>query len=139
MKKPTESDVFAMTRRWFLGGLMALAVTAAWPNRWRRDSSESLDSHLLKHFFPRERALAARVGILYLDSVPPERSKRRLAEMVLGVGATNPPVDIAAMTARVRARRDQDFLDGDLVAVDGWLMTRTEARLCALATLSASS
>lgn len=139
MKKPTDIDVFTMTRRWFLGGLMALAVTAAWPNRWRHYSGESLDSHLLRHFFPRERAFAARIGVLYLESVPPERSKRRLAEMVLGVGTTDPPFDIAAMTARVRARRDRDFLDGDLVVIDGWLLTRTEARLCALASLSASS
>lgn len=139
MKTPAYSGVFARTRRWLLIGLSAAGMTASWPYRWGRITDESIDSRLLKHFFPCEPALAARIGTLYLEAVPRERSQQRLAEMVLGVRRPESTFDPATMVAHVRARRDRDYLDGDLVAINGWLLTRTEARLCALASLSASS
>jgi hypothetical protein len=36
----------------------------------------------------------------------------------------------------LRARCRQDFARGDTVLIDGWVLARTECRLCALVALS---
>jgi hypothetical protein len=43
----------------------------------------------------------------------------------------------AGHLASVRARTRRDFSLADVVVIDGWIITRTEARICALASLTA--
>jgi hypothetical protein len=38
--------------------------------------------------------------------------------------------------ARIAVRARDDFASGDIVVIDGWLVGRSEARLCALASLA---
>ncbi len=77
------------------------------------------------------------IGQRYLQFAPEERSETRLREAVFGAPHSG---QAASTTERLRQlideRRRHDFATGNTVILDGWLLARTEARLCALATLT---
>jgi hypothetical protein len=50
----------------------------------------------------------------------------------LGLGDHGALLDHAALVALLDARVRAEFGAGDIVRVDGWVLARTEARLCAL-------
>jgi len=93
----------------------------------------------LGHFFREGLDAALVVGRGYLATLASQPSAGGLAALVFGAGPVGAPVDVASLTARVRERRNQDFIDGNLVTVNGWLLAVTEARLCALAVLATGS
>ena len=64
------------------------------------------------------------LGQAYLRRYPEEASQSRLAGLV--------PADPVARTRQVRA----DFAVGQVVTLDGWVLSRTECRYCALHALS---
>jgi hypothetical protein len=64
------------------------------------------------------------LGRAYLRRYPEEASQSRLAGLV--------PADPVARTRQVRA----DFATGQVVILDGWVLSRTECRYCALHALS---
>ena len=73
----------------------------------------------------------------YLAAEPSEASSEELASLV---GLEAPADDRAAIEAEIIQAREQiraDFTHDDVVDVDGWQLSRTEARLCALAALAA--
>lgn len=83
----------------------------------------------------RNRAAARAIGRRYLTVRPEEADAAYLARQLFGEdGAT--PRSFAEMRDAVGAARDRDFAQGDTVLVDGWLLARSEARLCALCVLS---
>lgn len=130
-------DGFEPTRRGFLIGLTALAAVRMASASSTHRSAEIAEH--LEHFFPDGLATAIALGRKYLEKVPSERSMADLTALLLGNGAPERAVDIRALTARVRDLRYRDFLSGDLVPIDGWLLARTEGRLCALAAVSIGS
>jgi hypothetical protein len=82
---------------------------------------------------------AAAVGREYLRLVPEERDAARLRQRILadcretmGVGRPG-----RRLRAAVMARQRIDFEAGRTVRIDGWVLSRTEARLCGLAALGA--
>lgn len=77
-----------------------------------------------------DAASARRVGALYLRDHPDEAGARRLGELLFGGGAPPP-----ALGSWLRERRSHDFAAADVVFVAGWLLSRSEARLCALSSL----
>jgi hypothetical protein len=121
------------TRRAFLTGLAAGVVGAALGLRlyWSGGSTTREAGRLagvLRH--PDSAAL---LGRLYLDGNPREADATRL---VTQIGAMP---DSAATDEALRASLDErirnDFINGDTVTVGGWLLSITEARLCALVSL----
>lgn len=81
------------------------------------------------------RAAAATLGRAYLAASPAEADPGRLLsllEATLGSDAS----DEAALLARIDRQLRSEYIRGDLVDVDGWLLSRTEARLYALAALA---
>ena len=64
------------------------------------------------------------VGRQYLSDQPEEASRAVLAALV--------PANKAEISVLVR----EDFELGRLVDIDGWLLSRTECRVCALAVIS---
>jgi len=74
---------------------------------------------------------AAPIGRRYLAMTPAERNPTvlasRIAERVSGSGADFP----AAVTSAV----SRDFESGDVVMIDGWMLSRTEAQICGLAAM----
>ncbi len=80
-----------------------------------------------------------RIGERYLAKTPEENDRAVLAAR-LPDGAADfvmKGTNAEAVTAALRARRTREFGVGDTVVVEGWLLARSEARLCALAALSA--
>ena len=85
-------------------------------------------------------ASAAAVGRAYLADHPDEADRDRLAAQ-LGAGLRCQDCDPARSdTARLRAglarQLRADFGQSRVVRVDGWVLSLTEARLCALAALT---
>jgi hypothetical protein len=82
---------------------------------------------------------AARLGRLYLESTPGEADAARLV-MLIGTarGPALPAITDAtdeSLRSGLEERIRNDFINGKTVVVDGWLLSPTEARLCALVSL----
>ena len=76
------------------------------------------------------RADAAVIGRAYLAANPAEADLNRLVRQLTALA--NTPSDLqAAIGDRLR----RDFADRDTVRLDGWVLARTEARLCAVCAL----
>jgi hypothetical protein len=90
-------------------------------------------SDWLRAFAPRIfRGLPAlhRLGAWYLAAYPQERSRTRLSQLLM-------PADPGAIHAQLRGAIARDWAGQQVVVVDGWVLARTEARLCALVHLEA--
>jgi len=122
-----------LTRRGFLAGLAAGVVGAAlglrlyWSGARTPAGAERLASTL-----PHSDS-AVRLGRRYLEGAPEEADAAHLIALI-GTLPAGTESD-AALRERLQARIRQDFIDGTTVAVDGWLLSLTEARLCALVSL----
>jgi hypothetical protein len=123
-----------LTRRGFLAGLAAGIVGAALGLRlyWSADRTPA-GSERLARLLPHADS-AARIGRRYLEGARREANAARLVALI-GMVPADGETD-AALRERMQARIGQDFIDGATVAVDGWLLSATEARLCALVSLS---
>ena len=75
------------------------------------------------------------VGLAYLEEVPSERDVQNLSELVFSEikWETLLRSDIREV---IRRQVRRDFRNDNLVRIRGWLLSRTEARLCALSALS---
>jgi hypothetical protein len=82
---------------------------------------------------------AAWLGRFYLEVNPREADAALLVRLIGAArGPALPPVSAAndeALRADLNERIRNDFIYGNTVAVDGWLLSLTEARLCALVSL----
>ncbi len=74
------------------------------------------------------RESAALLGRAYLTAVPHEADPSKLVSLILG----EPAIPTGREAARVAARIRADFDAGRVVTVEGWILSTTEARLCAL-------
>ena len=93
----------------------------------------SLATVLLPHI-----EAARLIGQRYLATAPQERSAAFLTRMLFG---ETPPggqglASRAWLVQAIETGRLRDFANGETVILDGWLLARTEARLCALAALA---
>ena len=129
-------------RRTFLLGAAGLGASVAWfgPSPFRGASlspSERLAS-LLQHV---EGALG--VGQEYLRQVPAEASPwvltARVAEQLPGGLGTIDAVSDDRLRALLLSAAAEDFRDLRTMELHGWVLARTEARLCALAALGGTS
>ena len=134
MKESSVQHGYGHGRRRFLIGLTAVAVVGAIPCRSGLVRAEL--AACLGHFFREGLDAALVVGRGYLATLASRPTASDLATLVFGAVPVGASVDVGSLIARVRERRNQDFLDGSLVTVDGWLLAATEARLCALAVLA---
>jgi hypothetical protein len=90
--------------------------------------------------FYRDPESAARVGQAVLAAVPSEATAEAVVAALAGdrraeleaLAASDP----AALRALLQEQHRRDFEDGRTVAIDGWVLSRTEARLCAVAALA---
>jgi len=87
------------------------------------------------------RTSAAALGRRYLAGAPGERDMARLVEEIASAQSAlrrklleSTPRDRANLLAK--QRRD-DFRRGAIVQVDGWMLSVTETRICAIACLHA--
>jgi len=81
---------------------------------------------------------AREIGMRYLAFAPYDADRNTLSLHLFG-GLRSPPAsadEYALLRKQISSKREQDFALGDTVILDGWILARTEARLCALAALS---
>jgi hypothetical protein len=122
-----------LTRRGFLTGLATGIVGAALGLRlyWTHGRTP-VEAARLARLLPHADS-AARLGQRYLEDAPQEADAMRLVALI-GIAPAAGKSD-AALREHLETRIRQDFIDGATVTVDGWLLSRTEARLCALVAL----
>jgi hypothetical protein len=124
----------AMNRKDFLilsgFGLAALSLPSACQLSQRRERLASLARPVELSRVCDTPALVA-IGARYLKAVPAEREEDLLADLLSG-GSSGPPDSLAHMLEqRIRA----DYESHDTLILEGWVLSRTEARQCALFSL----
>ena len=118
-------------------GLASFALSCSWPGMtavlaMEQPAGSDLASALTTLFKDPEGAAA--IGRRYLALYPEEADAEHLAAALFQ--APKPPrATTDALRSELSHQRQQDFRDGDVVVVDGWLLARSEARACALSTL----
>jgi hypothetical protein len=110
-----------------LAGALALLGATAAPDR-----SLAMDARAIVETARRLGADAAEVGRRYLDGNAGEASCQLLAELL--AEGLDPTAGDA--TEQMAMAASEDFRCGRTVTVDGWLLSRTEARICAIAYLA---
>ena len=116
-----------MDRRSVLAGALALLGATAAPDRsWPKGAATVAETAA------RLGADAAEVGRRYLESNGSEANCELLADLV----AANLDRDAGEAPEQMAMAASEDFRCGRVVTVDGWLLSRTEARICAIAYLA---
>ena len=136
------SKPLTMHRRQFLLLALGLAGSVAAGSKlsgaaegWLRQGN--LRANLTALFIHQESAQA--IGRAYLQSYPREADALRLEDQIargiaggrMLLATTSKPEVSKLLTDRIR----QDFATDQVVKVQGWILSVTEARLCALTTL----
>jgi hypothetical protein len=115
-------------RQAVVAGTAALSAPALWGvhRLLGEDRTRRRDELVAALAHPRA---AARIGSMYLEKFPEERSLDRLIDSIDDslAGADDGLLD--GLRARVR----QDYYDAAVVVLNGWILSRTELRLAALA------
>ncbi len=81
-----------------------------------------------------DRESAVVIGRLYRAAVPSESEPRTLARLVsasLGIDISA-AADVPQLQRRITRRVRADFYERRIANVGGWILSQTEARLCAL-------
>lgn len=73
------------------------------------------------------------IGRRYLTLYPEEADVDHLWTALTGLSAPSRSDELRVRLAKLR---QQDFEDGEIAIVDGWILARTEARACALLMLA---
>ena len=129
----------ALTRRNFLRLLASLGVVLATRQLGvlgtlgRAAGRESLGARLLRLF--RSPASAAAIGRAYLQVAPQDADERRLLRLICASGRHWRTADTEQLRLLIPQQQAEDFQHGRVVQVRGWILSETEARLCALAAL----
>ena len=132
MKK--EAPVLWLRRRFFFssvgaffGALVALPPIGRTRAHTPMDTDQSLKSWL--NGIVNDQRSAGRIGELYIAGNPLESDVELLASEVTDGGAV---ANRIALRRRFAALRERDFTNEDIVIVEGWVLARVEARICAL-------
>ena len=111
-------------------GLAGAGAVWGWHARTKARSVKDLADWLAESVEARE------LGYAYLDRYPSEASIDMLTDALSATVQLMPfRVSASGVQRAVRTRTRQDFEQGRIVTLDGWLFSQTELRLCALAAL----
>ena len=127
----------ALTRRDFLrllaslGVVLAIRPLGALSMLGRTAGRESLGTRLRRLF--RSPASASAIGRAYLQSAPQDADERRLLRLICAPGRPWRTADTKQLRLLIAQQQTEDFKQGRVVQVRGWVLSETEARLCALA------
>lgn len=118
---------YRVDRRSVLAGALAFLGAAVAPDR-----SSARNARAVAETAARLGADAAEVGRRYLDSNRGEADRERLADLL----AETLDPSAGDLARQMMAAVQNDFRLGRTVMVDGWVLSRTEARICAIACLA---
>jgi hypothetical protein len=116
-----------MKRREFIGMAAAGAAGFVRPATARSELVVSPLAHPRLLEILRDERVVRELGARYRELVPDENDARSLAEAIGGTGG--------AARSQLDDRVQRDFADGRTVTLNGWVLSVTEARQCALRSL----
>lgn len=117
------------------GGLLAAALLFGRRPLARPAGRDSLPERLAG--LVRRRAEARILGRAYLGDHPEEANPTTLARLICApAGEPARPLDASDLRTAVSGRVRGDFHEGRTVALHGWILSVTEARLYALTVLA---
>jgi hypothetical protein len=133
-----KSKLVGMTRRRFLLSGTLVATTFASSScsysltglRASAISDGKIKAGLRQLFS--DRAAARGLGKRYIDLYPREAQRILLFEKLVSSLQPGSSRELKAIIAR---ERESDFQNNRIVIIDGWLLARTEAEVCALTVL----
>jgi hypothetical protein len=130
------STSLPMTRRRLLMQALALLPLSACVSSVDRALGTNTVRGWTRSLFPDPQA-ATMAGRLYLARWPEEESASWLAHVLFGTQLSRQVNGGSEdrLWQHVRSACDRDFCTDDLVTLNGWVVTRTEARLLALLSL----
>jgi len=113
--------------RGIVGSFLMVALELPFQARAAPSTAMDLESWLrdANLDFLGSRTLLRRLGAEYLARNPQEHDVRRLSAL-LCTGRCKP------IDRHLHERIAEDWLDLDMAVADGWVLSRTEARLCAV-------
>jgi hypothetical protein len=124
----------SITRRLLLAGIASSGLPAPFVGAGATTSSATA---LCLYALALPQVSARAVGRAYLARFPEERAPIPLTRLILegmtGSGAEASRLGKRELQAQIAARLRADFAEGYIAKIDGWLLSRTEGRLCALA------
>jgi hypothetical protein len=120
-----DTDALNFGRRDWLRGLAGICGMLLLPpsRAWSSGSQTTLECWLRSHSVGDHRALK-RLGAAYLAAHPEERDRSRLSRLLAGEGSTQIRVRLIENIAR-------DWAEHNLCIIEGWVLARSESRLCA--------
>lgn len=124
-----------MLRQLTCGGLM-MALPASALARPAGDVSPPLASRLGRLFSNGESARV--IGQRYLDLAPGEANLERLMALICHSEenyARLAHTDTEQLRAMLLGQQRADFARGRTIMIDGWILSETEVRLCAVAAI----
>lgn len=138
MTTPTDGSDGGLDRRQFLALILAAIGTAA-AGLAPADTTRAAATAGPWLATLADRGAAARLGAAYLAAYPQEQDPARLAAALgeatgLAPGADPPLPEV--LLARLDERVRGDYVGGRTLIVARWLISRTEARLYAVAALA---
>ena len=89
--------------------------------------------------FGHQRQSALVIGRHYLDQCPAEADSDKLVDALLGEAGSKQdgePPKAGDLLAFFQGKFAEDFGQGNTMMIDGWVLSKTEARLCALTVIS---
>jgi hypothetical protein len=124
-------------RRWLLGAVVVSAISP-WSGGAQADRRDEPDCERVRRQLVsllREPEQARRLGTIYLRSpLAPRVAPLTLAQSVLAKLGPNAQREAVRDYIADRIRCELETVE--VVSVDGWIMSSTEAQLCGLAALS---
>lgn len=118
----------SITRRRFL--VIAVSTTAAGAALWRLLDDER-PTGIVAELFD-DYGAARAIGREYLKERPEEKERETLLQLL----SLRDDLDPGPVRERLRTEVRRDYVEARVVLVNGWYLSRTEARLCALAASS---
>jgi hypothetical protein len=120
-----------MERRNFLvsiAGVTVLTISGAiyYSSRPIKYDALIVEPQLLSHIWDTNTITS--IGNSYVSQTPKENSENELAEALIENISGSPKEMANSLTEKVA----NDFENGDIVMIDGWMLSRTEARQCGL-------
>jgi hypothetical protein len=123
------------TRRLFLSGMLGFGLLNCAGIAIARGAMADFWRPVLA-VLPHDLQRAAVLGESCLQKIPESRCAVRLWAKLAGSAVrSGGGSSVKELRKLVSDRRTADFAHGDCVVIDGWVLTRTEARLLALAAI----
>ena len=130
-----------MKRSVFIKAVLAIAATAALPVLYNRSRTKGRTNSLsvpgvLGDFCDDNEIY--KIGVQYRSMVPTESTKEKLTELLLanGKGKKNTSLSNAEIDKLLNKNITKEYSDYNTMVINGWIISPTEARQCALFSLT---